>query len=335
MKSPHLSEAEAAALLRSALVWDNHACAPLRPDDEAFLDVLERYRASGVDVVSLNVGFGEQGVEEHVRMLAHLRRWLTARPQFYRIIASVDDIAAARAAGQLGVFFDIEGMCALGGQLSLVQLYYDLGVRWMLVAYNRANQAGSGCQDEEDGGLSEFGRAAIDEMNRVGMLPCCSHTGYRTAAEVIEYSSQPVIFSHSNARALWDHPRNIPDGLIRACADRGGVVGINGVAIFLGADDRTAEAVARHVDHVIGVAGEDHVSLGLDYVFDQAELDDYMTNMVATFPGAHGYGVGMKGTPPEDLPLIVRHLSALGHPADRIEKVLGGNLLRLAGDRWR
>ena len=335
MTATLLSEADAAALLRETLVWDNHACAPLRPDDDAFLGELERYRAAGVDVVTLNVGFGEQGIDEHIRMLAHLRHWLGARPDRYRVVARLDDIAAARRAGQLAICFDIEGMRALGGQLSMVQLYYDLGVRWMLVAYNRANEAGSGCQDEEDKGLSEFGRAVIDEMNRVGMLSCCSHTGYRTARDVIEHSSRPVIFSHSNARALWDHPRNIPDSLIRACADRGGVIGINGVAIFLGPDDRTAEAVARHIDHVIGIAGEDHVALGLDYVFDQAELDDYMTNLATTFPSVHGYGVGMTGTPPEALPRIVHHLSARGHPIARIEKVLGGNLLRLAGERWR
>ncbi len=335
MTNACLSEADAGELLRRTLVWDNHACAPLRPDDEAFLGELERYRASGVDVVSLNVGFGEQGVEDHVRMLAHLRRWLAARPEQYRVIAAADDIGAARGAGQLAICFDIEGMRALGGQLSMVQLYYDLGVRWMLVAYNRANEAGSGCQDEEDNGLSDFGRAVIDEMNRVGMLPCCSHTGYRTAREVIEYSSHPVIFSHSNARALWDHPRNIPDSLIRACAERGGVIGINGVGLFLGCEDEPAREVARHIDHAIAIAGEDHVSLGLDYVFDQSELDELMTNMLATFPSAHGYGVGMKGTPPEALPQIVHHLSALGHPAARIEKVLGGNLLRLASERWR
>jgi membrane dipeptidase len=322
------------ALLRSALVWDNHVCVPLRPGDTDFLPILERYRSVGVDMVSLNVGFAEQGIEEHVRMLAHLRHWLGQRPENYRLIATVDDIAAARAARQLGIVFDIEGMCALGGQPSLVRLYYQLGVRWMLVAYNHANAAGGGCQDAEDAGLTDFGRAVIDEMNGVGMLPCCTHTGYRTAREVIDYSPHPVIFSHSNARALWDHPRNIPDALMKRCADRGGIIGINGVGLFLGTNGDTAPAIARHIDHAIGVAGEEHVAIGIDYVFDQSELDDYVATMAGTFPAQHGYSVGMRLTPPEALPQVVDALVRMGHPARRIEGVLGGNLLRLARERW-
>lgn len=321
-------------LLQSALVWDNHACPPLRPNDVEFLPTLDRYRAVGVDVVSLNVGFGEQGVEDHIRMLGLLRGWIAAHPSRYRLVKSACDIREAQAAGQLAICFDVEGMCALGGQVDLVQLYYDLGVRWMLIAYNHRNEAGSGCQDDADEGLTDFGRRAIDEMNRVGMLPCCSHTGYRTAAEVIDYSPEPVIFSHSNARALWDHPRNIPDDLMRRCADKGGVIGINGVGLFLGTDRETAPLIARHIDHAIAVAGEDHVALGIDYVFDLSELDDYVAEMAGTFPASYGYSAGMRLTAPEELPLVVDSLVALGHPARRIEKILGGNLLKLASDRW-
>jgi Zn-dependent dipeptidase, microsomal dipeptidase homolog len=321
-------------LLRSALVWDNHACPPLRPGDVEYLPVLDRYRAAGVDVVSLNVGFGEQGIEDHIRMLSHLRGWIAARSSHYRLATRADDIAHARAAGQLAICFDVEGMCALGGQADLVQLYYDLGVRWMLIAYNHRNEAGSGCQDDADEGLSDFGRSVIDEMNRAGMLPCCSHTGYQTAREVIDHSSSPVLFSHSNARALWDHPRNIPDDLMRRCADKGGVIGINGVGLFLGSKGETAPLIARHIDYAIKVAGEDHVALGIDYVFDQSELDDYVAEMSGTFPASYGYSAGMRLTAPEELPLIVEGLVALGHPHRRIEKVLGGNLLRLARDCW-
>src|SRR5690606_36645690 len=136
--------------------------------------------------------------------------------------------------------------CAVADQPSLVSLYYELGVSWMLIAYNRNNAAGSGCQDE-DRGLTDFGRMVIDEMTRVGMIVCCSHTGYRTAREVIDYSKNPVIFSHSNPRALRDHPRNIPDELMKACAARGGVVGINGIGLFLGENDNSTEAIVRHI----------------------------------------------------------------------------------------
>jgi membrane dipeptidase len=142
---------------------------------------------------------------------------------------------------------DIEGAKAIDDQVSLIQFYYDLGVRWMLIAYNRANLAGGGCL-EEDTGLTEFGAQAIDEMARVGMVTCCSHTGERTSLEVIEHSKSPVIFSHSNPRALLDHPRNIRDHVIRACAAKGRLIGINGVGVFLGPNDTRSEMVARHID---------------------------------------------------------------------------------------
>ena len=132
----------------------------------------------------------------------------------------------------MAVTFDLEGMNALDGSVDMVSLYYALGVRQMLVAYNRNNQAGGGCHDT-DAGLTAFGRAVISEMNRVGMLIDCSHCSYRTSMEAMELSRAPVIFSHSNARALHDHERNIRDEQARACAATGGVIGIVGLDAFL------------------------------------------------------------------------------------------------------
>lgn len=121
------------------------------------------------------------------------------------------DIEQARREGKLGVFFDIEGGVAIEPDLKLLRAYYDLGVRWMLTAYNQTNRLGSGCQDEHDHGLTDFGRAVIDEMERIGMVVCCTHTGERTALDAIEYSRNPVILSHSNPRAVHDHERNVSD----------------------------------------------------------------------------------------------------------------------------
>jgi len=117
------------ALLQETLVWDNHTCLPLRPHDEAFLPQLERFRRSGVNVLSINIGFGEQGIEPHVRMLAHFRRWLLAHPEDYMLVHDVADIERARSGGRLGIVFDIEGANAVDDQTSMVQFYYDLGVR--------------------------------------------------------------------------------------------------------------------------------------------------------------------------------------------------------------
>ena len=333
-KTTPAEDTPAAAVLRESLVWDHHTCMPLRPLDTSFLPQLQRHKAAGFDAVTVNVGFGEMGVEEHLRMLASLRHWLLARPDEYVLIERADDIEHARSSGRLAVGFDIEGANAIGDQLSLVQLYYDLGVRWMLMAYTRNNRVGGGCQDE-DAGLTEFGREVVAEMERVGMQVCMSHTGHRTARDVFEVATRPVIFSHSNCAALHAHPRNIPDDLIRACAASGGVVGINGAGIFLGPNGISSATYARHVDHVVQLVGSAHVSIALDYVFDMQELDDYMRTMSHTFPPGLGYELGARFVPPEQIGEIVATLQGLGYGRADLQALLGGNLMRLAREVWK
>ena len=321
-------------LIDAVPVWDHHACLPLRPNDPAFLPQLARHKAAGFDAITVNIGFGEQGPEEHLRMIAALRHWLMARPEEYLLLMEADDVERARSTGRLAVGFDIEGANAVGDQLSLIQLYYDLGVRWMLMAYNTSNRAGGGCQDE-DGGLTNFGRAMVAEMERVGMLLCLSHTGHRTVREVLAMATQPLIFSHSNCAALHPHPRNIPDELIRACAATGGVVGINGVGIFLGKNDISSETYARHVDHVVQLVGPAHVSIALDYVFDMRELEEHLEKMKGTFPPGLGYEMGARFVPPEQLEEIVVTLQGWGYSDADLTALLGGNLLRLAKQVWK
>lgn len=322
--------------IRDTIVWDNHACMPLRPDDEVFLPQLERLRSTGVTIVSINVGFGEQGIVEHVRMLAHFRRWISAHPDRYMLVQNVADVERAKAMGRLGVVFDIEGANAVEDQASMVALYYDLGVRWMLIAYNLNNRVGGGCMDA-DCGLTDFGRSVIAEMNRVGMVLCCSHTGERTTLEAFEASKDPAIFSHSNPRALWEHPRNIRDNVILACAEKGGVICINGVGAFLGENDTRSETFARNIDYVARLAGIDHVGLGLDYCFDQDELVAYLRKHPELFgasaatlePDACGF------VAPEQIPEIVSCLRTMGYANADIARILGGNLMRIAKTVWK
>ena len=321
-------------VIRSSLVWDNHACMPLRPFDDSFLPQLQRLRDAGFGFVSLNIGFGEQGIEDHVRMIAHFRRWVKRHSDDYALVETTADIDRARAQGRLAVSFDIEGANAIADQPSLVSLYYDLGVRWMLMAYNRNNRVGGGCHDE-DPGLSPFGREVLDEMARVGMVACCTHTGPRTVMDVMAYSANPVIFSHSNARGLHDHPRNITDAAMKACAATGGVVGLNGVGIFLGRNDSSTDAFVRHVDYAVSLIGSRHVGLGFDYVFDTQELDDYLASMANTFPPGFGYDSSVRMIPPEQLEDIVDRLIRMGYGEEALKAILGGNFRRVAEQVWR
>lgn len=325
----------ARGLLDRSLVWDNHACMPLRPDDERFLPELERVRASGGDMVSLNVGFGPQSLEEHFRMLAAFRRWLAQRTDQYVLVGKLADLDRARAEGKLGVAFDIEGMGPLDqGDYGLVQMFHDLGVRWMMIAYNRTNAVGAGCY-EDTSRLTPHGRRVLAECKRVGMVVCVSHTGHDTARDVFEAADNPVIFSHSNPSAVHPHTRNIPDDLIRACAATGGVIGINGIGVFLGDNDDRPETVVRHIDHVAQLVGPDHVGIGLDYVFDAQELADYLATMRDTFPDDPTYDQVMRMVGPEAFPAITEGLLKLGYADEDVAKILGLNWRRVAETVWR
>jgi membrane dipeptidase len=324
---------EAARIHSNALVWDCHGCMPLQADDR-FLPQLARYRTSGVDMVLLNVGGFGQSLDAHVRVLAYMRDWLLERPEEYVLGLCVDDIQRAKREGKLAVAFDIEGCAVLGEQPSLVSAFYALGVRWMLIAYNRNNPVGGGCQDD-DPGLSALGRRVVDEMERVGMLVCCSHTGYRTARDVIEHSGNPVIFSHSNPRALCDHPRNIPDELMKACAESGGVVGINGAGVFLGSNDTRSERIVEHIDCAVQLLGPAHVGLGLDYTFDMEELDRTLEAYRDTWPEELDYKPGIRFVEPEQMPEITEGLLKRGYPERHIRGILGGNFLRVAERVWK
>jgi membrane dipeptidase len=318
----------------SYFVWDNHGCMPLRPADDSFLPQLARYRAAGVNVVTLNVAWDGMSEDTAIRMLASFRRWLSKRPAEYLLVETADDLDRARSTGKLGVLFDIEGGCALGDNLSMVQLYYDLGVRWMLPAYNRANSLGGGCLDDVDTGLTDFGRAVVDEMCRVGMIPCCSHIGARTAMEVIDRATLPVIFSHSNALGVWSHRRNISDDLIRACAQTGGVVGMNGYGRFLGAQGAQVSDLMDHACYIADIVGPRHVGLGIDYVFDLGELVTARLDAPDRLPYASESGDDPM-VAPEQLPEIAEGLARRGWSENDIGGFLGENLRRVARAAWK
>lgn len=317
---------------RNALVWDNHVCLPHNTDSH-WMSELQRHRAAGANVVMLNIGDSNVTLETQILMAAHFRRWIAGHPEDCIQILTTRDIDRAVAENKLGIGFDVEGAHAIS-DLSLVSLLYDIGVRWMLMAYNKNNHVAGGCHDD-DPGLREFGFGLIEEMDRVGMIKCCSHTGYRSAMDVMDHTDKPVIFSHSNARALHDHPRNIPDDLINACAATGGVVCVNGVGIFLGNNDISPERFVDHVDHVAGLVGIDHVGIGLDTVYDRDGLRALLRDRSQSiWPAGYSYDSDIEIMAPEDLPKITEALLARNYSGDDMEKILGRNLYRVAEQTW-
>lgn len=333
---------DSSALYHKSFVWDGHCGFELQPD--AHLEPLLRpWSHAAVDYLSINVAYDPQPWFEAILNIAALRRRLPIEVPYCQIVESVSDIDLARATGKIAITFDIEGMNSLNGRIDLVGLYYSLGVRQMLFAYNRNNLAGSGCHDE-DIGLTLFGGQVIDEMNRVGMVVDCSHSGFKTTMAAMERSADPVIFSHSNARALADHERNITDQQIRACAQTGGVVGINGISLFLGESLPGPAAVARHAAYVAELAGPQHVGLSMDYCPDLeagegASDGDALMKMFAAspyyWPQSNGYEGTISGLDVRCLPEVTEELTAVGFSQQEIIGILGGNFRRVAERVWK
>lgn len=321
------------ARLSSGLGWEQHCCLPL----EAGCDIgpLRRYLDVGVSYLSVNVGYAPHDIDATMRVLSSWRRQVLQRSEFFVLANTADDVLAARQSGRLAVGFDLEDTNPLGGEIGMVRAYYDLGVRSMLMTYNGENLAGFGCHAADDTGLTDFGRAVVAEMNRVGMLVDVSHCGYRTSMETIERSASPVIFSHSSMRALWDHERNIRDDQVRACAATGGVIGINGVGIFLGPNDISVPTIARHIDYAVQLVGPEHVGIGTDYVFNNDDLNRELASNPQLFPESYRRWGRCDFFPPEQLSPLETELARLGYPAASIAAIMGSNFLRVARQVWR
>jgi membrane dipeptidase len=329
-------DAKAATLHADALVWDQHGCLPLRPDEDV-VDELELYRRAGVDLVSINVGMDHTPTVDAFKVLAAFRRGLLARPDRYLIASGVADVRAASGSGRLAVTFDLEGTEPLDGELALLEVFYELGVRTVLIAYNLRNRAGGGCHDDPEVGLTRYGRDLVREMNELGILVDATHCSPRTTFDLFEQSSAPVVFSHSVPMGVKTHARNVTDAQMRACAATGGVVGINGVGIFLDDPEAGTEALVRAVDYAVGIVGAEHVGLGLDYVFDQDEVKAHLERHRDVFPADGGYAAS---TPPRfvsplQLPDLTAALLRLGYRDVDVRAILGGNFLRVASAVWR
>jgi membrane dipeptidase len=243
----------------------------------------------------------------------------------------VKDIRDAKDSNRLAIAFDLEGSDPLLGNINLVSFYYDLGVRQMLLAYNKDNRASGGCM-EGNIGLTDFGKDIIREMNRLGMVVDVSHMGYRATMETFELSTKPVIFSHSNPNALQAHARNISDEQIQACAQTGGVVGINGIGDFLGGT--SSKLIVENIEYVMNLAGPEHVGIGLDYVVDKQELIEYIEGHPDVFPPdkINNY---LSFAEPEQFPEFTELLYQKGYSEQIIGGILGGNFLRVAEDVWK
>jgi membrane dipeptidase len=271
--------------------------------------------------------------EAAMQQIADHRRFALEQAERCVLAESADEILQAKASGKLAVGLHFQGTHPFEENLGWVDLFYKLGIRHALMAYNEQNRVGSGCHVKDDTGLTDFGKSLIREMNRVGMIVDCAHTGYRTTMETIEASESPAVISHTNARALCDHPRGVWDDQIKACAARGGVMGMTGISAFLGKGPPSPERLVDHIDHFANLAGPEHVGLGLDHVYDKETFQLFVDRMPDRYPKDAGYE-NIEQLSPEDGPQITEALLRRGYREGEIRGILGENWLRVCREIW-
>jgi membrane dipeptidase len=195
---------------------------------------------------------------------------LTARKYPHIAIAySPEDIKNAKKENSTTLLLASQCGDFIGTKLHRIQAFYELGLRMLIPAYSLSNRICGGCLDKVDGGLTSFGQEVVKECNRVGLLLDCSHLGRRSSLDIIDQSSDPVVFSHSSAKALADNPRNIDDTQIKACAAHGGIIGLSPwgpMTMKTGTKHRpTLDDFINHIDHVAQLLGStDHIGIGTD-----------------------------------------------------------------------
>jgi membrane dipeptidase len=315
----------------TSLLWDQHLCLPLQTDTD--VAPLNRYQRAGGALVSVNVGYSPHSLNDTLALLRHYRQAVEAQPTL-ELASTVADVAAITKAGRIAVVFDLEDSRPLDDDLDNLHVLADLGVRTLLPTYNHANRAGSGCLDTDDTGLTAWGRAIVEELNRVGIIPDGSHCSARTGLDMCETSTRPVIYSHSCMKAIWDHPRNISDEQARACAATGGVIGITGVGIFLGPNTPTLEAMTRHLEYAIDLVGIDHVGISSDFSFDYADFIAELTRNPHMFDDSYTRWGPIQWMAPETLLTLDAYLKGRGWTSTDIRAVLAANFLRVAQSAW-
>jgi membrane dipeptidase len=315
-------------------------------------EFLEAFRAAGVTCNFQNAG---EESNDPLRLIKRLARFTFAtdllRQEIFKAV-SPDDILAAKQQNRLCLYFSANGvpLCqqwnSVRDELGFIRVFQQLGIRMMHVTYNRRNPLGDGCGEASDGGLSDFGRAAIGEMNRLGIIVDVAHSGWRTSLEAAQASKQPMVASHTTAAALHRHIRSKPDEVIRAICDTGGLVGICCVSHFLGGPGHIG-TLMDHIDYVAKKFGVEHVAIGTDIAYEsrnaaaerakipkRADARRSVPRWEALWPEGSLAGRGDPSLAWTNWPLFTVGLVQRGYTDDAIQKILGGNVLRVARAVW-
>jgi membrane dipeptidase len=325
---------------------------PYSPAEASLIDprAIRDLKTSGLTMSHLTVnavGNGADVWEKTIATIAQADQAITDNPEVLIKVSTTADIRRAKREGKSAVLYGTQDTSLVGADLDRLALLKGLGVRSVQLTYNLRNLSGDGSLEPGNAGLSKLGHATIARIEKEKMLVDFSHGGQRTIAEGIAATTRPPIISHTGCRALHDNPRNVWDPEMKACADKGGVVGIYWMP-FLVANSRPSSAdLVRHMDHVKNLCGEDNVSIGTDGVLSKTVIDDKSRAAQKKFyEGRAAQGIAAPGEGPDifnivaDWDDIMRYrrladgLSKAGWTTAQVEKALGLNLMRVYGESF-
>ena len=306
--------------------------------------------ATGVTVVRdtvMPVGNVTDPWGDYQRDMADKRAIFGANPDRLLHVRSGADILKAKREKKFGVIIGTQDTAMVGPELDrLAQMKKD-GVMSVQLTYNNGNLAGDGSLEPRNGGLTKLGKATIERIEAEKLLLDLAHGGARTMAEAAAYAKRPLVISHTGSRALVDHPRNTADDTIKAVADKGGVVGVYFMPYLAVNQHPTGAELIAHVEHIANVAGEDHVGIGTDngvlpIILDadtRAKLDENQRMRIRTGIAAPGEAVGVYPfmddyNSVDRYRRFARDLARRGWSEARLEKLMGGNFLRVYREAW-
>jgi membrane dipeptidase len=302
---------------------------------------LQHYRDSGIHAVNIAIGLG--GPNAYLDTLQFVAQWdgfLAHHSDTLKRIDSAADIDAARAAGKIGVIIGLQNSEHFR-QPNDVDVFYAIGQRVSQLTYNARNMIGNGSTERHDEGLSDFGVAIVERMNRAGMVVDVSHCGDRTTLDAFEASKKPVLITHANCRALVNgHPRCKTDEAIRKCAAQHGVMGITGVRMFVRAEEpTTVEHVLDHFDYVKKLVGPEFIGVGSDidlFGYDAMPANERAA-LHANYKSTYAFREkdDIEGiNHPRRMFDLTDGLIRRGYTDSEIHGILGGNFRRVLGAIW-
>ncbi len=344
MRLDKSQEEKARELHQQCVVFDMHSdisCEVIRRHYYGETQVLGKVfypalKAGGVDAIWISTlahimhypSFRGNYLEAGMRMMDIMLGEIEACSNQFMLATSRKGVEEAKKDQRIAVLLGFEGAEPVESELGNLRNFYRLGLREIQLTWNYRNNVCDGIYEQRNAGLTEFGKTMIHEMNRLGMLIDTSHINSRGLEETLEVSKKPIYMSHTSAKSLIDHPRNITDEQAMAIASKGGVIGVCFLPQFVAKKDATVENVLDHIDHFVDLVGSRHIGLGPDFIDYCLEvMRGALTGMAYDSGETFDYPKGLEDT--TKLINITRGMVARGYSDRDIENVLGRSMLRL------